>query len=44
MLIVADRWERILEGGARAHLEIRMIDVLKAQRWFAGKARVIHSV
>lgn len=44
MLIVADRWERILEREARIILETRLIDVLKARRWFAGKARVIRSV
>jgi trehalose synthase-fused probable maltokinase len=44
MLIVADQWERILEGDARVILEACLIDFLKARRWFAGKARVIHSV
>ena len=44
MLIVADQWERILEAESRVLLEARMIEFLKAQRWFAGKARVIHSV
>ena len=44
MLIVADQWERILEGEARVLLEVRLIDFLKTRRWFAGKARVIHSV
>ena len=44
MLIVADRWERILDGEARVHLESCLMGILKVRRWFAGKARVIHSV
>jgi len=44
MLIVAERWERVLEGEARASLEARLIDVIRMRRWFAGKARAIHSV
>jgi trehalose synthase-fused probable maltokinase len=44
MLIVNERWERILEREARSHLEARLPDVLKARRWFAGKARAIQSV
>ena len=44
MLIVTERWERILEGEARSHLEARLPDVLKGRRWFAGKARAIQSV
>ncbi len=44
MLIVADRWERILERDSRVSLETCLIEVLKTRRWFAGKARVIHSV
>ena len=44
MLIVTERWERILEGEARSMLEARLPDVLKARRWFAGKARAIQSV
>lgn len=44
MLIVTERWGRILEREARAPLEARLIDVLKARRWFAGKARAIQSV
>ena len=44
MLIVTERWERVLEGEARSMLEARLPDVLKARRWFAGKARAIQSV
>lgn len=44
MLIVNERWERILEGEARGHLEACLPDVLKSRRWFAGKARAIESV
>ena len=44
MLIVNERWERILEGEARGHLEACLRDVLKSRRWFAGKARAIESV
>lgn len=44
MLIVPERWERILEREARSSLEARLPDVLKARRWFAGKARAIQSV
>lgn len=44
MLIVTERWDRILEREARSSLEARLPDVLKAQRWFAGKARAIQSV
>ena len=44
MLIVTERWERILEGEARGSLEACLPDVLKSRRWFAGKARAIQSV
>ena len=44
MLVVTERWERILEREARSSLEARLPDVLKARRWFAGKARAIQSV
>jgi trehalose synthase-fused probable maltokinase len=44
MLIVNERWERILEREARGHLEAWLPDVLKSSRWFAGKARAIRSV
>lgn len=44
MLIVAERWERVLEGEARASLESRLVDFMIVRRWFAGKARAIHSV
>jgi trehalose synthase-fused probable maltokinase len=44
MLIVADRWERILERDLRVSLETCLSEFLKARRWFSGKARVIHSV
>ena len=44
MLIVNERWERILEGEARGHLEACLPDVLKSRRWFAGKARAIQSI
>jgi trehalose synthase-fused probable maltokinase len=44
MPIVNERWERILEGEARGHLEGCLPDVLKSRRWFAGKARAIESV
>ena len=44
MLIVTERWERILERESRIPLETRLPDVLKARRWFAGKARAIQSV
>jgi len=44
MLIVDERWERILEGEARGRLEACLPDVLKSRRWFAGKARSIQSV
>jgi maltose alpha-D-glucosyltransferase / alpha-amylase len=44
MLIVADRWERILERDLRISLEICLLEFLKSRRWFAGKARAIHSV
>ena len=44
MLIVAEQWERVLEGEARGHLEACLPDVLKSRRWFAGKARAIESV
>lgn len=44
MLIVPDRWERILERDLRVSLEICLLEFLKPRRWFAGKARVIHSV
>jgi trehalose synthase-fused probable maltokinase len=44
MLIVNERWERVLEGEARGHLEACLPDFLKSRRWFAGKARAIQSV
>lgn len=44
MLIVTERWERILEREARTPLESRLPDVLKGRRWFAGKARAVQSV
>jgi maltose alpha-D-glucosyltransferase/alpha-amylase len=44
MLIVDERWERILEREALDQLEARLPDVLKSRRWFAGKARAIQSV
>src|SRR5712691_11115191 len=44
MLIVNERWERILEGEPRGHFEACLPDVLKSRRWFAGKARAIQSV
>ncbi len=44
MLIVPDRWERILERDLRVPLEICLLEFLKLRRWFAGKARVVHSV
>ena len=44
MLIVNERWQHILEGEARGHLEACLPDVLKSRRWFAGKARAIESV
>ncbi|MEK6762169.1 MAG: putative maltokinase [Nitrospirota bacterium] len=44
MLIVPDRWERILERDLRVSLEIYLLEFLKLRRWFAGKARVVHSV
>lgn len=44
MLVVNERWERILEGEARGHLEACLPDLLKSRRWFAGKARAIESV
>ena len=44
MLIVPDRWERILERDLRVSLEICLLEFLKPRRWFAGKSRVIHSV
>lgn len=44
MLCVTDRWEHILEREASTPLEACLPDVLKARRWFAGKAREIQSV
>ncbi|TKB91851.1 MAG: hypothetical protein E8D41_10310 [Nitrospira sp.] len=44
MLIVADRWERILERDIRVSLETCLFEFLKSRRWFAGKARAMHSV
>lgn len=44
MLIVPDRWERILERDLRVSLELCLLEFLKPRRWFAGKSRVIHSV
>jgi len=44
MLVVNERWERILEGEARGNLEASLPDVLKSRRWFSGKARSIQSV
>ncbi len=44
MLIVAERWERVLEGEARASLESYLMDFMILRRWFAGKSRAIHSV
>lgn len=44
MLIVTDRWERVLERESCIPLEACLPDVLKARRWFAGKARAIQSV
>jgi maltose alpha-D-glucosyltransferase/alpha-amylase len=44
MLIVTERWERILEREAQTSLEGRLPDVLKSRRWFSGKARAIQSV
>jgi len=44
MLIVADRWERILERDSRVSLEVCLQEFLKLRRWFAGKARAIHVV
>jgi len=44
MLIVKERWERLLEGEVRGQLEACLPEILKSRRWFAGKARAIQSV
>jgi maltose alpha-D-glucosyltransferase/alpha-amylase len=42
--LVADSWERLLEGPGRLRLESRLLpDYLSKQRWFGGKARRILS-
>jgi maltose alpha-D-glucosyltransferase / alpha-amylase len=42
--IVADSWERLLEGAARHRIESQVLpEFLPKQRWFAGKARRIRS-
>jgi maltose alpha-D-glucosyltransferase / alpha-amylase len=42
--LVADSWERLLEGAGRYRLEsVLLPDYLAKQRWFGGKARRIRS-
>src|SRR5580658_9232869 len=42
--LVADSWERLLEGAGRYKLETVLLpDYLAKQRWFGGKARRIRS-
>jgi maltose alpha-D-glucosyltransferase/alpha-amylase len=42
--LVADTWERLLEGVGRYRLEsARLPDYISKQRWFGGKARRIRS-
>jgi maltose alpha-D-glucosyltransferase/alpha-amylase len=43
--LVADTWERLLEGAGRYRLEsVLLPDYLAKQRWFGGKARRIRSI
>lgn len=44
MLTVADRWDRVCEGQGKTALETVLPNVLRARRWFGGKARMIQSV
>jgi len=44
MLTVTERWDRVCEGQGKANLETVLPNVLRARRWFGGKARVIQSV
>jgi maltose alpha-D-glucosyltransferase/alpha-amylase len=42
--LVADTWERLLEGAGRYRLETSLLpEYLSKQRWFGGKARRIRS-
>ncbi len=43
MLTVADQWEAVLTGEACSAFEMLLPDVLRARRWFGGKARHILS-
>ena len=44
MPLVADSWERLLEGAGRYRLESLLLpEYLSKQRWFGGKARRIRS-
>ncbi len=44
MLVVKDRWERLLEREVRGQLEACLPDILPSRRWFAGKAGAIQLV
>src|SRR5262245_42057990 len=41
VVTVPDVWQRVFEGEARLRLEAALSDVLKGQRWFGGKARIL---
>ena len=42
--VVADSWERLLEGATRYRLESKLLpEYLSKQRWFGGKARHVRS-
>ncbi|MDP9113920.1 MAG: maltose alpha-D-glucosyltransferase, partial [Acidobacteriota bacterium] len=45
LALVADSWERLLEGAGRNRLESALLpEYLAKQRWFGGKARGMRSV
>jgi trehalose synthase-fused probable maltokinase len=44
MLTVTEVWENVFQEGPRAGLESLLPDVLRARRWFGGKARTIRAV
>ncbi len=40
---VAGQWTALLRGPGRERLEVSLPDILRRQRWFGGKARVIRT-
>jgi trehalose synthase-fused probable maltokinase len=41
VLALPEGWDRALEGEAKVRLEAALPDLLRRQRWFGGKARVL---